>query len=173
MRIGHRISRVSSPRGRGGALLYWPVILGGVDAIRMDRLIEFASNHPLLVAGVVAAWIAVLFYELRLRSRGTTHISTNDAVRLINKGALVIDVREPAKFEAGHIVNARNIELEQIQQNDAAVKQKNKVLLTVCDTGTSSGKAATLLRKAGHENVFSLRGGLMGWRAENLPLVKS
>jgi rhodanese-related sulfurtransferase len=139
----------------------------------MDRLIEFATNHPLLVAGVVAAWIAVLFYELQTRSRGMTHISTNDAVRLINKGAIVIDVREPTKFEAGHIVNARNIELERIQQDEAAVKQKNKVLLTVCDNGASSGKAATLLRKAGHENVFSLRGGLTGWRAENLPLVKS
>jgi rhodanese-related sulfurtransferase len=139
----------------------------------MDRLIEFASNHPFLVAGVVAAWIAVLFYESRLRSGGTTHISTNDAVRLINKGAIVIDVREPAKFEAGHIVNARNVQLERIQQDEGAVKQKNKVLLTVCDNGASSGKAANLLRKAGHENVFSLRGGLMGWRGENLPLVKS
>lgn len=139
----------------------------------MNQLIEFASNHPLLVAAVVAAWSAVLFYELRMRSHGTTHISTNDAVRLINKGAVVIDVREPTQFETGHIVNARNVEIGRIEKDGDAVKHKNKVVLTVCDNGTSSGKAATLLRKAGHANVFSLRGGLTGWRADNLPLVKS
>lgn len=139
----------------------------------MNQLIEFASNHPVLVAAVIAAWLAVLFYELRLRSTGTTHISTADAVRLINKGAVVIDVREPAQFQAGHIVNARNVELARIEKDSDAVKHKNKVVLTVCDNGVTSGKAAALLRKAGHANVFSLRGGLAGWRADNLPLVKS
>jgi rhodanese-related sulfurtransferase len=58
------------------------------------------------------------------------------------------------------------------QDGDAIDKKKNKVLLTVCDNGSLSGKAASLLRKAGYENVFSLRGGLGTWRAENLPLVK-
>lgn len=139
----------------------------------MNQLIEFANKHPLIVAGLVAAWLAVMFYELKLRSRGLTHVSANDAVRLINKGALVIDVREPAKFEAGHIVNARNVVLDRLQRDEDAIdKKKNKVLLTVCDNGSLSAKAAGLLRKAGYENVFSLRGGLGTWRTENLPLVK-
>ncbi|HZF31838.1 MAG TPA: rhodanese-like domain-containing protein [Gammaproteobacteria bacterium] len=139
----------------------------------MNLLVEFANKHPLIVAGLVAAWLAVMFYELKLRSRGLTHVSANDAVRLINKGALVIDVREPAKFEAGHIVNARNVVLDRLQRDEDAVdKKKNKVLLTVCDNGSLSAKAAGLLRKAGYENVFSLRGGLGTWRTENLPLVK-
>ena len=134
---------------------------------------EFVGNHPLLVAALLVAWAAVMFYEMRLRATGLTHITPGDAVRLINKGALVIDVRAPAQFETGHIVNARNIALERIQQSDDAVnKQKNKVLLTVCDNGMTSGKAASLLRKAGYGNVFSVKGGLGGWRAENLPLVK-
>jgi rhodanese-related sulfurtransferase len=51
-------------------------------------------------------------------------------------------------------------------------KQKSKVLLVVCDTGTSSGRAAGTLRKAGFENAFSLKGGLNAWRTENLPVVK-
>jgi rhodanese-related sulfurtransferase len=139
----------------------------------MNQLVEFANKHPLIVAGLIAAWFAVMFYELRLRSRGLTHVSTNDAVRLINKGALVIDVREPAKFEAGHIVNARNVALDRLQQDENAIdKKKNKVLLTVCDNGSVSAKAASLLRKAGYENAFSLRGGLGTWRSDNLPLVK-
>ena len=66
----------------------------------MNQLIEFAANHPLIIGAIVAAWSAVMFYELRLRNLGTTHVSTADAVRLINKGALVIDVRKPEEFAA-------------------------------------------------------------------------
>lgn len=139
----------------------------------MAQLVEFAGNHVWVVAGLIAAAGAVMFYELRLRAQGTTHVSAADAVRLINKGALVIDVRKPDEFEQGHIVNARNISLERVAQGDDAIKkQKNKILLAVCADGASSGRAAGHLRKAGYENAFSLKGGISSWRADNLPLVK-
>ncbi|HEY8520292.1 MAG TPA: rhodanese-like domain-containing protein [Gammaproteobacteria bacterium] len=140
----------------------------------MGQLAEFISNHPWLITGLVVSWLAVMTYELRLKSQSLTHVSVNDAVRLINnKGALVIDVREPEAYAAGHIVNSRNIPLKQLMSGEDVVKkQKNKVLLTVCDRGTISGKAAIALRKAGYQSTFSLKGGLAGWRAENLPLVK-
>jgi len=139
----------------------------------MAQLVEFAGNHVWLVAGLVVSLAAVMFYEVRLRSQGATHVSAADAVRLINKGALVIDVRKPEEFEQGHIVNARNIPLERVAQGDDAIKkQKNKILLAVCADGVSSGRAAGHLRKAGYENAFSLKGGLASWRADNLPLVK-
>lgn len=139
----------------------------------MGQLVEFAGNHVWLVTGLLVAWSAVMFYELRLRSQGATHVSAADAVRLINKGALVIDVRKPEEFQSGHIVNARNVPLDRVQQDDDAInKQKNKILLAVCGDGTTSGRAAGHLRKTGYENAFSLKGGLAGWRADNLPLVK-
>lgn len=139
----------------------------------MAQLVEFASNHVWLVTGLFAAWGAVMFYELRLRGQGATHVTAADAVRLINKGALVIDVRKPEEFEKGHIVNARNVPLDRMQQDEDAIKkQKNKILLAVCADGATSGRAAGALRKAGYENTFSLKGGLAGWRADNLPLVK-
>jgi rhodanese-related sulfurtransferase len=139
----------------------------------MSQLVEFAGNHAWLVTGLVVAWSAVLFYELRLRTQGATHISAADAVRLINKGALVIDVRKPEEYQAGHIVNARNVPVERVQQGDDAIaKKKDKILLAVCADGATSGRAAGHLRKAGYENAFSLKGGLAGWRADNLPLVK-
>ena len=139
----------------------------------MDQLATFIGNHPLVVTGLLVASLAVVFYELRLRAQGATHVSAADAVRLINKGALVIDVRKPEEFEAGHIVNARNVPLDRVQQDDDAInKQKNKILLAVCGDGTTSGRAAGHLRKTGYENAFSLKGGLAGWRADNLPLVK-
>jgi rhodanese-related sulfurtransferase len=139
----------------------------------MGQLAEFIGNHPLLVSSVVAALAAVIFYELRLKSQGRLQVTAADAVRLINKGALVIDVRAADEFRAGHIVNARNVELAAIEADQNVVKKpKNKILLTVCNNGGNSDKAASLLRKAGYENTFSLKAGLAGWRAENLPLVK-
>lgn len=139
----------------------------------MAQLVEFAGNHVWLVTGLVVALLAVLFYELRLRVVAATHVSAADAVRLINKGALVVDVRKPDEFATGHIVNARNVTLERLQQGDDALhKQKAKILLTVCADGAAAGRAATLLRKAGYENAFSIKGGIAGWRTDNLPLVK-
>ena len=138
----------------------------------MGQLVEFAGNHVWLMAGLVAASLAVMFYELRLRAQGATHVSAPDAVRLINKGALVVDVRKPEEFQTGHIVNARNVPVERVQQGDEIHKKKDKILLAVCADGSTSGRAAGHLRKAGYENAFSLKGGLAGWRADNLPLVK-
>jgi rhodanese-related sulfurtransferase len=139
----------------------------------MAQLVEFANTHVWLVAGLVVALSAVMFYELRLRTQSATHVSAADAVRLINKGALVIDIRKPEDFEQGHIVNARNIALDRLAKDEDAIhKQKNKILLAVCGDGSTSGRAAGVLRKAGYENAFSLKGGVAGWRADNLPLVK-
>jgi rhodanese-related sulfurtransferase len=139
----------------------------------VSQVVQFAGNHPFLVSALIASWLAVVFYELRLRTGNATHVSTADAVRLINKGALVIDVRKPEDYESGHIVNARNVALDRIQEDQSAVaKKKDKIVLAVCANGGLSGKAASLLRKAGYPNAFSLKGGISGWRADNLPLVK-
>jgi rhodanese-related sulfurtransferase len=138
----------------------------------MAQLVEFAGNHVWLMTGLVAALLAVMFNEIRLRTQGATHVTAADAVRLINKGALVIDVRKPEEFKTGHIVNARNVPVERVQQGDEVHKKKDKILLAVCADGSTSGRAAGHLRKTGYENAFSLKGGLTGWRADNLPLVK-
>jgi rhodanese-related sulfurtransferase len=138
----------------------------------MAQLVEFIGNHTWLVTGLLVASAAVVFYELRHRLQGATHVSAADAVRLINKGALVIDVRKPEDFQTGHIVNARNVPAERVQQGDEINKKKDKILLAVCGDGSTSGRAAGHLRKVGYQNAFSLKGGLAGWRADNLPLVK-
>ena len=139
----------------------------------MGQLAEFASNHPLLVLGLMAAVFAVLAFEIRLKSQGLTSVGIADAVRLMNKGAVVVDVRAENEFAGGHLVNARNVPLARIQSGDDPLKkQRKKILLTVCDSGLVSSRAATMLRKAGYENVFSLKGGLRSWQQENLPLVK-
>jgi len=139
----------------------------------MGELAQHVVNHPYLAAGFVALLVAVVVFEVRQRAQGQTQVGPADAVRLINGGAVVIDVRGAEDFRKGHIVNARNVEIGQISADNATLKkQKSKVLITVCDNGIVSNRAAALLRKAGFEKVFSLKGGLNAWRTENLPLVK-
>jgi rhodanese-related sulfurtransferase len=140
----------------------------------MGQLAEFTANHPFLALSVVLSLTAVIVYELRLRTQGLHQLSASDAVRLINKGATIVDVRKAEDYTAGHIVNARNVPLGAIEADPSGAinKAKNRPLLTVCDSGTSSAKSALLLRRAGYEIVFSLKGGLAAWRSDNLPLVK-
>jgi rhodanese-related sulfurtransferase len=139
----------------------------------MGELIAFANAHPLLASLVAAFLIAVIAYEARLKGRGLVQVSAAMAVRLINRGAMVIDVRPPEAYAAGHIANARNIPLQDIGADaDVIKKKKDKVLLTVCDSGSASQRAANVLRKTGYESAFSLQGGIAAWRSENLPLVK-
>ncbi len=139
----------------------------------MADLVEFAGNHTLLVLGLIGSWGVVMVYELRLKTQNLTNVSPTDAVRLINKGAMIIDVRSADAFQTGHIVNARHIAFADVASNKAiAKKQKNKMFLTVCEDGSISGKAANVLRNAGYESAFSLKGGLKNWQTENMPLVR-
>src|SRR5262245_21699655 len=98
----------------------------------MGQLVEFANHHPWLIGGLFVSWIAVMLYEIRLRAGGVTHVCAADAVRLINRGALVIDVRKPDVFQTGHIVNARNIDLDKLKgDEDSVAKKKDKIVLAV------------------------------------------
>jgi rhodanese-related sulfurtransferase len=139
----------------------------------MERILEFSGNHPFLVTALVFMIFLVVFHELRRRGQGATSVAPGDAVRLINRGAVVVDVREPSAWAAGHIVNSRNHAAAALKDNpELLAKQRKKALLLVCDTGMASNRAAGDLRKQGFEQVLSLRGGLNAWRTENLPVVK-
>ena len=94
------------------------------------------------------------------------------APRLINDTqALVLDVRDPAEFGAGHLPGARNIPLAELDQRMSELPA-NKPVLICCASGARSSKAASVLRKAGREQVFNLSGGLQAWRQAGLPVVK-
>lgn len=139
----------------------------------MERIFEFSGNHPFLVTALVAMIFLVAFHEFRRRAQGASSVATSDAVRLINRGAVVVDVRDAAAYTAGHIVNARNHPAASLKDNpESLAKLRKKTLLLVCDNAAISARAAGELRQQGFEQVFNLRGGLAAWRQENLPLVK-
>lgn len=138
----------------------------------MSRALEFVQHHPLLIgaAGVLA--VAAIVVELRHRMSSAAAVGPSDAVRLLNGGALIIDVRAAEAYSAGHIIDARNIPKEQLaQQTETLKKYKEKPVILCCDSGVTSAAAAAILQSAGFTKVVNLRGGIEAWKQENLPLV--
>jgi rhodanese-related sulfurtransferase len=139
----------------------------------MDRLIEYIHHHPLLVAAVVVAATLVSAYEARLRAHGAAAISPQDLIRLMNQGALVLDIRQPDQYAAGHISGARQMPTADLgRAGDTLKKHKAKPVVVYCDAGALAPSAVRQLTAQGFTKTFSLRGGLSAWRAENLPLAK-
>jgi rhodanese-related sulfurtransferase len=121
-----------------------------------------------LVSGIALALPA-------LRRAGGGSLSPQNAVQRINREkAVVIDVREPAEFAAGHITNAKNVPLAQIEERlPQVVKNKALPVILVCATSPRAVRAQVLARKLGYDQAEALAGGLQAWRAAGLPVVKS
>ena len=137
----------------------------------MQELAEFSSQNILLISGLVASGLAVIFYELKLKAGNIGSLSTAMSVRLINTGLAIVDVRKADQFASGHIVNARNIPEAELLQSPSSLDKHKKGTLLVCDNGSKSGACAARLRKDGIEKVFSIKGGMLAWQQENLPVV--
>ncbi len=137
------------------------------------NILKFVTDNIFLV-GVAFVSGAMLVWPAVRRGVAGAAISTLQATLLINQqNALVLDVREAAEYETGHMLNARNIALGELEVRAAEIdKHKAKPLIVVCDNGNRSGRAATALRKRGFEQVFTLSGGIGAWRQAGLPLEK-
>ena len=140
----------------------------------MDRILEYVVRHPLLVGGTAALAAAVLVYEFSLARNAGAAVGPLDAVRLLNQGALMLDVRSKAEFDSGHVIDARNVPQDDIAGSAETLKKyREKVVIACCESGMRSSAAARLLKAQGFTKAVNLRGGIAAWRAENLPLVRS
>ena len=123
---------------------------------------------------ILVAFISggMLVWPMINKSRGG-NVSTSEAVRLINreKGVL-IDVSEPNEFAAGHAGGARNVPFGSLEGSRDLPGNKALPLVLMCPTGARAGRAAGLLRKAGHENAVAVAGGTGAWRDAALPIEK-
>ena len=138
----------------------------------MEQLFTFIGNHPILVGAFVV--LLALFIRNEM-TRGGATLSVQDVVNLVNnEGAVVLDIRDKAEFDAGHIVDSINIPYASLESRiDELKKHDGKPIVIACKMGQHAGAAGTALKKAGFDNVSRLRGGIAEWRGQNLPVVKA
>ncbi|MDM0076807.1 rhodanese-like domain-containing protein [Variovorax sp. J2P1-59] len=121
-----------------------------------------------LSSGGMLAWPMV-------RGANAGSLTAQGAVQLINRErAVVVDVREPEEFAAGHVTGAKNVPLGQLEQKLATtVKNKSLPLLLVCATGARAQRAVATAKKLGYEQAQAVAGGLKSWKDANLPVEKA
>ncbi len=139
----------------------------------MDRLVQYFQVNHWLVAATVVVLVVVMVYEYRARAESFAALAPQDVIRLMNRGAVVIDLRPAEQYAAGHLAGARRMDGEQIlKASDTLKKYKQKALIVYDEAGSLGGSAARQLKAQGFEQAFNMRGGLAAWRADNLPLEK-
>jgi len=74
----------------------------------------------------------------------------------------IIDVRQPAEYERGHITGAKLIPLSTLADNIEKL-DVSKTIVTYCQRGVRSNSAAALLKRMGFEDIFSMKGGIEAW----------
>ncbi|MDQ2069866.1 rhodanese-like domain-containing protein [Natronospira bacteriovora] len=144
----------------------------------MEKLLEFASEHTILVLALVTVFVLFVFSEIRRGTRPFRDVEPGQATRLINDGAVVVDLRQPDAYRNGHIAGAANYPGDRIEAHVDDIRKRLKKahqqpLLVYCDTGMTSARPATwLARQELGVEVINLKGGVTAWQRENLPLKK-
>lgn len=134
---------------------------------------DFVRNNLLLFAVAVISG-AMLLWPLFRRTAGGPWVTPAQATHLINReDALVVDVRDPGEYSAGHILGAKNVPLARIDDGASDLgKRKDRPLILYCDTANRSGKALGALKKQGFTRVAHLSGGISAWQQAGLPIEK-
>jgi rhodanese-related sulfurtransferase len=83
--------------------------------------------------------------------------------------AVLLDVREPGEWQAGHAPQADHIPLGQLEDRLAELP-RNRQIITVCRSGHRSVLAAQQLAACGYQAI-NLTGGMTAWAYAGLPVV--
>jgi rhodanese-related sulfurtransferase len=111
---------------------------------------------PIIIIAVAAVLTAggAWFFSMR---RGD--VSPAEAQRLVQSGAVLVDVRSREEYGAGHVPGAINLPVQELPQRMAELP-RDKPLVLYCRSGHRSGRATEMLRQAGYGGVHNL--GAMG-----------
>ncbi len=103
-------------------------------------------------------------------------IGTDDAKRMIEAGAHIIDVRQNDEWNRGHIAEAELIPIEGIYSFGKALQDQNiapdEDVIFVCASGQRSATACEIALVAGLKNVYNLANGMHGWVARRYPIER-
>jgi rhodanese-related sulfurtransferase len=83
----------------------------------------------------------------------------------------MIDVRELAEWDAGHVPGARLVPLAQLRADPEAALVRGRAMVFICAKGVRSLAAAKLAERFGFDRLYNLDGGTKSWSAAGLPLL--
>ena len=97
-------------------------------------------------------------------------ITMDEAVTMMAQetGYIILDVRRPDEYAAGHIPNAINVPNESIGTSDIPeLPDKDQLIMVYCRSGRRSKEASEKLVKLGYTNIVEF-GGILDWKGETV-----
>jgi len=110
--------------------------------------------------GAALALIGAAAAFLMIRRAGD--LSPAEAHRLVEKGALLVDVRSREEFAAGHLPGAVNVPVAELEGREGELGAKDRALVVYCRSGNRSARAAGILARGGFREVHNL-GAMSRW----------
>lgn len=93
-------------------------------------------------------------------------ITSEEVFRLVDStDVIIVDVRESYEYNNGHIKNAYNIPLNNLDSIDDFKFSKNQKIIVYCQSGNRSKMALEKLSDMGYTNVYDM-GGIQSWEYE-------
>jgi phage shock protein E len=96
---------------------------------------------------------------------GVVHVEVPGFAALVSSpGTVVLDVRTPQEFAAGHLAGARNLDISAPDfSNQLAALDRSATYAVYCHSGNRSGQALQAMSAAGFGHVADLSGGITAW----------
>ena len=120
----------------------------------------------------------LLVSAMALAATPIENISARTATALIqenlsNPEFVILDIRTPGEYNAGHITGARNIDFyAQSFAQEIHSLDREKTYLIYCRSGNRSGKSLPLFQKLGFRHAYHLETGINGWLKQKYPVVQ-
>lgn len=139
----------------------------------MDQISQFLVQHPILFSALGLVAVLLIVNEMSGAITGEKRLSPLEVVRLINdRAALVLDVRTPADYKRGHILNALNVPQAKLNDRLSELgKDRARPIVVYCALGGLAAQATHQIKKAGFSEVYPLKGGLNNWLGASLPVT--
>lgn len=129
-----------------------------------------------LIAGILVLGILIFFLRKKKNKTGSIRLTSKEAFDLINnpvKGnkPVILDVRTQSEFAGGHIKGSVNMDFHSPAfQEMLGRMERDKKYILYCRSGIRSANAVTKMQGMGFKDVCDIRGGVIGWNSEKLPL---
>lgn len=130
------------------------------------------NNRKMYKYSIILITALVLNSCSNAQQNGKTALAANEFSEKLKAShdAQLVDVRTPEEFKAGHLENAKNFDWNNdnfdMQMNTL---DKTKPVFVYCLSGGRSGAAAKKMRSEGFKEVYEMQGGMIKWRAANMP----